>query len=137
MITVHLPFATVPLRSNARLHWAEKMVLTRNIRDATRLVARDVTPFDVPVTITLVWTVTNKRRRDVGASSPTLKAAIDGLVDAGVLTKGDSHEWVTEERLRIEIGQRPGVRLEIAVDENSAGRNVTQPTQDEQSEDRS
>ena len=132
---VYLPWSTPPLRSNARLHWAEKMVLTRNIRDAARLAARDVPPFDVPVTITLVWTVTDKRRRDVGASSPTLKAAIDGLVDAGILVRGDSHEWVTEERLRIEVGPRPGVRLEIAVDDNSAGRNVTQPPQQEHSED--
>jgi crossover junction endodeoxyribonuclease RusA len=65
-----------------------------------------------PVAITLVWEVTDNRRRDVGASSPTLKAWIDGMVDAGLL-RADSHDVVAEERLRIEVGTRKGVRVEI------------------------
>jgi hypothetical protein len=64
------------------------------------------------VTVTLVWEVTDKRRRDVGAAAPTLKAWIDGMVDGGLLA-GDHHQIVTEERLRIEVGTRKGVRVEI------------------------
>jgi hypothetical protein len=64
------------------------------------------------VVVTMVWEVTDKRRRDVGAMSPTLKAWIDGMVDGGLL-RADSHDVVAEERLRIEVGERVGVRVEI------------------------
>jgi hypothetical protein len=111
--TIRLPFTGPPLRSNARLHWAEKAKQTRRIRDAAAFAARlcgeVVAP---PVTVTLVWTVIDNRRRDTGAASPTLKAALDGIVDAGLLP-GDHSTVVVEERCRIEVGTTPGVRIEI------------------------
>lgn len=98
------------------MHWAPKAALTRQIREHTAWQAKSIVheqgPITAPVTVTLVWTVTDNRRRDVGASSPTLKAAIDGLVDGGLIVD-DRHEIVTEERLRIERGMVSGVRVEI------------------------
>lgn len=109
-----LPYLSPPLRSNTRMHWRRRAELTAQIRRDTAMVAgRCVTPpIPGPVTVTCVWAVTDRRVRDVGASAPTLKAAIDGLVDAGVLS-ADDHTVVTEERYRIEMGTRKGVRIEV------------------------
>jgi crossover junction endodeoxyribonuclease RusA len=120
VITMRCPWTSPPLRSNQRLHWATKAKWTRNIRQDAERTARAyiVGPanrqmLDGPVVVSLVWEVTDKRRRDVGASGPTLKAWIDGMVDAGMIPR-DSHDVVAEERLRIEVGARRGVRVEIA-----------------------
>lgn len=104
-----------PLRSNDRLHWRAKAAVVRSIRDIACIVGRQTwkgDPIDYPVTVTMVWEVTDKRVRDAGALAPTAKAAIDGLVDAGVLLS-DRHSIVVEERYRVEVGTSKGVRLEI------------------------
>lgn len=112
--TIDLPFDAPPLRSNDRMHWATKAKLTRDIRWHAAYTTRQtcIGPIDGPVVVTLVWVVTDNRRRDAGASAPTLKAALDGIVDAGLLP-GDHHQVVREERCRIELGSAPGVRIEI------------------------
>lgn len=114
VISIPTVFESPPLRSNHRHHWARKAKLTRMIRQAMFPMVRGLhlPQITTPVTVTLIWTVCDRRRRDVGASAPTLKAAIDGIVDAGLLLD-DSSRWVREERCRIEIGDRPGVRIEI------------------------
>jgi hypothetical protein len=116
MITIELGYDSPPLRSNQRMHWAPKAALTREVRQHVAWQASDIRHrrgvILGPVTVTLVWTVTDRRRRDVGASSPTLKAAIDGLVDGGLLSD-DRHEIVTAETCRIEHGTVAGVRIEL------------------------
>lgn len=121
-LSVRLPYETPPLRSNDRLDrwarartvkairsigaWAGAQVIRDNVIDGGF-------PITQPVFVTLVWEVADKRVRDSGASQPTLKAALDGLVDAGVLIS-DRHSVVREERCRIdEIGSK-GVRIEIS-----------------------
>ncbi len=123
MTTIRLPYVSPPLRSNDRLNHFAKARAVKAVREVGRWAGNQVIrdnlgpfPIDHPVIVTLVWEVTDNRTRDVGASTPTLKAAIDGLVDAGVLLH-DRHSIVTEERYRIEVGQCRSVRLEIvAVD---------------------
>jgi len=96
------------------MHWARKAEITRRIRQEGAYAALNARGwFEGRVVVSLIWEVTDKRRRDVGAASPTLKAWIDGLVDGGLLMR-DSHDVVAEERLRIEVGTRKGVRVEIA-----------------------
>jgi hypothetical protein len=96
------------------MHWAKRAKLTKQIRQAGKTVAVESGVwFEGPVVVSLIWEVTDRRRRDVGAASPTLKAWIDGLVDGGLFMR-DSHDVVAEERLRIEYGTRKGVRVEIA-----------------------
>lgn len=118
MITLRCPWESPPLRSNQRLHWGAKAKLTRQVRSDAGAIAHarrrhDPIWIDQPVIITMIWTVTDHRRRDVGAMAPTLKAWIDGLVDGGMLPGGDHHEIVAEERMRIEVGARRCVRVEI------------------------
>lgn len=109
-----LPWDAPPLRSNDRYHWAEKARRTKAIRSAAHWVAKSagVSPFPGRVTVTGVWTVTDRRVRDEGSMAPSVKAAIDGLVDAGVLPNGDGSRWV-HEQFRIEMDSWPSFALEI------------------------
>lgn len=117
-MTVRLPYSSPPLRSNDRSGWRKAAADKAKVRRAGAwcgVRARNAHggPITYPVVVTLVWEVTTRQRRDVGASSPTLKAALDGLVDCGLLPD-DHHGIVTEERLRIEHGRAPGVRIDIS-----------------------
>lgn len=109
-----------PLRSNDRLH---HMARARAVRGARQTVAWEIRrmrglgllpdqPIDYPVTATLIWEVTDKRVRDVGASAPTLKACLDQCVADRVLLR-DDRSVVVEERYRIEVGSGKSVRVEI------------------------
>ena len=119
MIVLRCPWDAPPIRSNQRLHWAEKAKLTKQVRLIAAAISRGyiVGPANRavlagPVVVTMIWSVTDRRRRDVGAASPTLKAWIDGMVDARLIT-ADDHAVVAEERLRIEVGKSRSVRVEI------------------------
>jgi hypothetical protein len=100
------------------MHWAQKAKVTKEIRNYSATVGRSDYFQDWfrrepgPYVVSLVWVVTNQRRRDVGAGGPTLKAWIDGMVDAKLIVT-DDHTVVAEERLRIEVGTKRGVRVEI------------------------
>jgi hypothetical protein len=116
VITIRLPYETLPLRSNDRRHWRAKWRLEQGVKNAgcilgasERLVAG---PISEPVTVTLVWEVTTNHRRDAGAGSATLKPFLDGLVAGGLLAD-DRHTIVTRESYEIEVGTRRGVRVEI------------------------
>lgn len=73
-----------PLTANQRMHWRQKAAITRDVREATALLARRV-PFLARCKVSLIWVVTDRRRRDADNLVPTLKAMCDGLVDAGVV----------------------------------------------------
>lgn len=120
MITIRLPYETLPLRSNDRHHRMAKWRIEQGVKAAgqilgaqyARLRNNDLQPIDQPVTVTLVWEVTTNHRRDAGAGSATLKPFLDGLV-AGGLLKDDNHTIVRHEGYEIEVGTRRGVRVEI------------------------
>lgn len=102
-----LPWDRPPLHANQRLHWAVKAAKTREIRHGVRWLAHNQQPVDGPVCVTLHWQPATKRRRDVDGPYPTLKAAIDGLRDAGVLAE-DAVEQVPEASCRIHPAAKPG-----------------------------
>lgn len=62
--------------------------------------------------VTLVWYVTTKHRRDKDGPMLTLSAAIDGLVDAGVLFDDNRHV-VIESKCDIQDAPEKGVVLVI------------------------
>lgn len=98
-----LPFTAPPLRPNHRVHWAVKARETRLVRRTAQLLAKaeKIAPRgSQPVAITVVWFARDRRRRDGNALALFAKAAIDGLVDADVLTDDDS-EHLIEERYRV------------------------------------
>lgn len=110
-ISIQLPFSRPPLNLNQRLHWAVKARETARIRTLVAYLARGktITP---PCEVELVWTVTDKRRRDLDNAAPTTKACTDGLRDAGAIP--DDHSGiVVKSGCRIEIGSVKGLRLEV------------------------
>lgn len=113
-VVIRLPFTTPPLRSNDRPNRWAKAATTKMIREAGKLCALRDMPHAITgqVRVVFVWEVTDKRIRDTGASSPTLKAALDGIVDAGRLL-ADNSRIVVEEACRIEVGTQRGCRVEI------------------------
>ena len=110
---IPLSFPKPPLTHNRMpRNYAYKGRLVRGIQDEVRVRARCLTPIEVPVEIRLVWTVPDRRTRDQDGPEPTKKACIDALVKAGILAKGDSHEWVKSYCV-IELGDKFAMRLEI------------------------
>lgn len=101
--TLRLPFLSPPLSENQRLHWAEKNRRVQSVKDAAHLmaVAGRLPKGLERVGITLHWQATLRRRRDKDNPTPTLKAAIDGLVRYGLVEDDDS-EHVTASGVVIE-----------------------------------
>ena len=110
---IRLPWTTPPLNANQRLHWAHKAKLTKQIRNAVTLLARDV-PFLDRIQVRLDWVVTDKRRRDEDNLFPTFKACIDGLVDADVVPD-DTSDFVVREHPRIVRVQDGEKRIELHI----------------------
>lgn len=81
----------VLLTSNQRKHWAEKARHTRVIRDMAWVMAKSKRVQLMPAaTLDVVTKWGNRRVRDAENISPTVKAAIDGCVSAGLLTDDSS-----------------------------------------------
>lgn len=88
--TVALPAGLQLINANERLHWRVKNTRTQAIADAANIMARNAKiPALDRVTITVVYHPAAKRRLDPHNWYPTIKAAIDGLVRAGVLPDDD------------------------------------------------
>lgn len=114
--TIVLPYPRPPLSSNHRYDRHTRAALTREIRQTAAWVAKaaKLTPVGSQrVAVTCVWFAPDRRTRDAGSTTPTAKAAIDGLVDAGVLPADDA-TVVTEERYRIVL-DRTNPRIEIHI----------------------
>jgi crossover junction endodeoxyribonuclease RusA len=94
-IAVDVPAPAAWINSNARPHWAERARLTSAWRWAARNAARGV--WDGfggrPVDVTCWVRKSSHRSFDAHNLMPTVKACIDGLVQAGVL-EDDSNDHV-------------------------------------------
>jgi hypothetical protein len=95
-VTITFPEPAERLMSNDRLHWSKRALRTRIWRTTAQYKAMgqlgqqcNVGPCYVRVT----FPVTVNRRRDSDGPAPTVKAIVDGLVDAGCWPD-DTPEWV-------------------------------------------
>lgn len=88
--TIDLPTST-PLNLNDREHWRVKAQRVAEVREAVAYLARaeGIPQLDHP-RVTLHYSPRDNRRRDVENLVPTSKAAVDGLVHAGVLCDDDA-----------------------------------------------
>jgi crossover junction endodeoxyribonuclease RusA len=86
---------TKPLTQNEvrRLHWAAKARRIKEIRTSVALLAAH-SPFKIPhlgrCAVHLEYRQRVARKIDGDALAPTIKAAVDGLVDAGVCDDDDT-----------------------------------------------
>ena len=95
--TLELPYEKPPLTANDRPHWSRRHRLTRMMRsDAHTLAKAAKLPTDCQrVTVGLHYRPKTNRRRDPSNLMPVQKAALDGLVDYG-LVPDDCPPYVTE-----------------------------------------
>lgn len=112
-----LPYTKPPLTANQRLHWAQKARLTKQIRRDTYLLVRSAgLNTSDRITVRLEYYPRDRRRRDPSNLMPTQKAAVDGIVDAG-LVPDDCPPYVTEYMPTITQQKEPlnrfGHRLQI------------------------
>lgn len=78
------------ITANQRHHYHERGRRVKVIRTAARIKAEmdEIAPRDrARILVVVRWP--DRRRRDVHNLFPTIKAAVDGLVDAGVLPDDD------------------------------------------------
>lgn len=88
---VQLPAGLELLNSNHRGHWRRNHAITAELRLAGAWMARAgrVPPLR-RAHITGVYEPPDRRKRDPANLYPSFKAAVDGLVDAGVLVDDDA-----------------------------------------------
>lgn len=110
-----LPWTKPPLSLNDREHWAPRAKKQKEVRATTALLARQSRiPRLETCEVRLLWCVSNRRKRDRGNMQATLKPAVDGLVDAGVI-KDDAWWIVTREENAIVLVEKgaEGVYLQV------------------------
>ena len=112
---VRIPQPAPWISANGREHYHAKAQLTKVWRRAAAINARaaKVANLATPVTIDAVVHKARNGRWDAHNLMPTVKAAIDGLVDAGVIPD-DSNAHLT--RVSIEAGPKsasPNLTLTI------------------------
>ena len=95
-VTLSFPPPAKRLSMNDRLHWRERHKRTAIWRAVTWATAcedglrKQQQP---PCFVRVTFPVRDNRRRDADNPAPTVKAIVDGLVDAGVWPD-DTPEWV-------------------------------------------
>ncbi|MEV4021857.1 hypothetical protein AB0K14_03305 [Actinosynnema sp. NPDC050801] len=108
-----LPYDRPPLTANQRHGWRRRARLTAGVRRTTATLARSVgVPALGRCSVRLVWTVTDRRRRDADNLVPTLKACADGLVDAGVVVD-DVPALMVKHMPEIVLGERGALVLVV------------------------
>ena len=93
---LRMPWPRPPLAANDRRHYLARADLVAQVRsDAAWVVKGARVPACTRVTVGLVYVPAIRRKRDGGENyADTLKAIIDGVVDAGVVPD-DTPEYVT------------------------------------------
>lgn len=66
-------------------HWSNRMRMVHQYRGDACFLARSHAPMNPPVVIEVQPGTKDNRRADTGACFDAVKAAIDGLVDAGII----------------------------------------------------
>lgn len=119
MLTITLGIPPKSLSPNARTYWAAKSKSTARYRLEAKLVTinemnrNNITEPFQRLTITPVFYHTVNRRRDGDNSVASLKAAFDGIADAG-LVSNDS--FIRHKPVEFRIDKdRPRVELRVEV----------------------
>lgn len=99
---VELPPGMELLNSNHRVHHYRRARIVKALRTAAKEAAAGLPALDAlaPVRIIAVVHPRDRRRRDPANWYPSVKAAVDGLVDAGVL-RDDDHTRVIGPDMRL------------------------------------
>lgn len=97
-VTIAFPPPADRLSMNGRYHWRVRSARTKAWRTVAYMTACERFGFQrparrKPMFVRVTFPVKDNRRRDADNPAPTVKAIVDGLVDAGVWPD-DTPEWV-------------------------------------------
>lgn len=110
-LTIIWPLADlIAMNHERRMHYQRRAKLVRNIRAEVAAAAADIEPFTGRVKVAARFQWADKRRRDTSNLFPTLKAAVDGLTDAGVLPNGDDDRHVADTAIGVELPPNPALK---------------------------
>ena len=110
-IEIHMPLPDRRLSPNARTHWRSKAQATKHLRELARSLAtcaKGATHETLPMHQALcriTYRVADRRRRDRDNLLAMLKAAFDGIADAGIV--GDDAD-ITYAPVAIDVVGRSG-----------------------------
>lgn len=83
---LEIPLPTWGLNAERSMHWAEHGRRTKEFKGLTSTIARNAKIPKLTRVAIYAWPVGKSMRQDVASCFPSVKAAIDGLVLAKVLT---------------------------------------------------
>lgn len=114
------------LTANQRMHWRKKAKLTKAIRELACVQTRTfrLEPMEAAhCLVELSWPT--RHRRDAHNLMPTIKACIDGIVDAKFLPD-DSDQHLTGPDLRVlpDLWKEPGVAVYLTFNFTPTGGNA-------------
>lgn len=111
--SVDLPLPPKLLSPNVRAHWAKKHRATRDHRYDCAMLARSTKPkgweacaVSLEVEYRCARDALGYVARDVQNAMAALKAAIDGLIDAGI-APNDSKKWLQWDRFNLVTRKHP------------------------------
>jgi crossover junction endodeoxyribonuclease RusA len=87
------------LNANGREHWTKRAHLTSDIRMTARNLSGNIPRLD-KVKLRWLYFPPDNRKRDTGNLYPSFKAALDGLVDSGVLDDDNDKHVLSIEMAR-------------------------------------
>jgi crossover junction endodeoxyribonuclease RusA len=114
---IELPAGMQLLNSNDRPHWSARARITKNLRWTTFYAARrkKIPPMQ-RVHVLAEYEPPDRRRRDPGNLYPSIKACVDGLVDAKVCPDDDASHLVGPD-MRLSEDTFPLGRLVLVITE--------------------
>lgn len=121
-VALTLPWPPAALSPNARTHYMVKARAVRGYRQdafvmacATRVESQDWRALSAPVALLVTFYAPDRRARDTDNLIASLKPAIDGIVQSGLLVADDTEALRWEEPLFV-LGGKPG-RVEVRLRE--------------------
>jgi crossover junction endodeoxyribonuclease RusA len=117
---IEFPAGMELLNANDRTHWSAKAPVTKALRWAAFCLARSgLVPQLDRAHVEAVYEPPDRRRRDPANLYPSIKACVDGLVDARVLPDDDAAHLVGPDMRLGDV--RPGGRIVLIVTDLSGG----------------
>lgn len=116
MSTLHFEIPqSLFVSQNHRLHFRAKADKTAELRLLGRATGSCHDRVDTPCRMSVDIGWPDKRLRDRSNAAPTLKALLDGLVDAGVLSADDDNHIVSETYTSHVAGDRGRIHFHITL----------------------
>lgn len=113
------PFVRPPMTANdqRRAHWQKVRAAKREVEDAILWLVKHQGICTLgPSTVEFIWYAPDKRKRDSDSLAPFVKAALDGLVEAGVWLD-DHNGWVVKTSMSVVSTDTKNPRIEILIQE--------------------